>query len=195
MVVREVEEDASIRRQQLAGVNIGEKSIPCFPSKRESKFFLHNFSFPTPGWGCQRILRCINAVAENETGGGNRSNSSSSNSSPENPLEISPAPAAKEKLVEQAHASAAPVRKWNLRKRRAACLDLIRSDGGGMDQRPKFSISLSRKEIEEDFIAFTGKKPPRRPQRRPRNVQRQLDKLFPGSLLSDVTLTSYKVNK
>lgn len=39
----------------------------------------------------------------------------------------------------------------------------------------KFSIQLSRKEIEEDFIAMTGKKPPRKPNKHPKSVQSKLD--------------------
>ncbi|PKU84887.1 uncharacterized protein LOC110098950 [Dendrobium catenatum] len=43
------------------------------------------------------------------------------------------------------------------------------------DYLPKFSISLSRKEIEEDFIAITGSRPSRRPTKRPKHIQQQLD--------------------
>lgn len=41
--------------------------------------------------------------------------------------------------------------------------------------RPKFSVPLSKKEVEDDFMAMTGYRPVRRPKKRPRNVQRQLD--------------------
>ncbi|EPS67747.1 hypothetical protein M569_07028, partial [Genlisea aurea] len=44
-------------------------------------------------------------------------------------------------------------------------------------------ISLSREEIEEDVYAFTGGRPSRRPKKWPKNVQNQLDKLFPGLYL------------
>lgn len=43
------------------------------------------------------------------------------------------------------------------------------------DERPKFSISLSRREIEEDLFAMTGKKPSRKPKKRPRSLQTKLD--------------------
>ncbi|XP_039069548.1 uncharacterized protein LOC120216103 [Hibiscus syriacus] len=59
--------------------------------------------------------------------------------------------------------------------------------------RPKFSVSLSKEEIEEDFKAIVGHRPPRRPKKRPRNVQKQLDYLFPGLWLTEVTVDSYKV--
>ncbi|KAG9450605.1 hypothetical protein H6P81_010570 [Aristolochia fimbriata] len=59
---------------------------------------------------------------------------------------------------------------------------------------PKFSISLTRDEIEEDFLAMTQSKPSRRPKKRPRNVQKKLDELFPGLWLSNITPDSYKVS-
>ncbi|KAF5189275.1 hypothetical protein FRX31_021137 [Thalictrum thalictroides] len=53
-----------------------------------------------------------------------------------------------------------------------------------------FSVSLSREDIEDDFYNLTGSKPPRRPKKRNRNIQRQLDNLFPGLWLSGVTADS-----
>lgn len=41
-------------------------------------------------------------------------------------------------------------------------------------QRTKVSVPLSKKEIEEDFIVLLGH-PPRKPKKRPRNVQSTLD--------------------
>lgn len=41
--------------------------------------------------------------------------------------------------------------------------------------RFKFSVKLSKKEIEEDFIGILGHRPPRRPKKRPRTVQKKLD--------------------
>ncbi|KAI0492516.1 hypothetical protein KFK09_026789 [Dendrobium nobile] len=55
------------------------------------------------------------------------------------------------------------------------------------DRRRKFSISLSRKEIEEDIIILTGRKPDRKIKKRPKALQKQLYALFPGLLLSEVT--------
>ncbi|XP_068641963.1 uncharacterized protein [Aristolochia californica] len=59
---------------------------------------------------------------------------------------------------------------------------------------PEFSISLTRDEIEEDFLAMTQFKPPRRPKKRPRIVQKKLDELFPGLWLSNITPDTYKVS-
>ncbi|KAK2405299.1 hypothetical protein QL285_054551 [Trifolium repens] len=66
--------------------------------------------------------------------------------------------------------------------------------GGGAPEKVKFSLTLTKKEIEEDFLKMTGNRPPRRPKKRPRNVQKNMDTLFPGKWLSaDVTPDMYKV--
>ncbi|XAR67552.1 hypothetical protein NMG60_11002346 [Bertholletia excelsa] len=59
--------------------------------------------------------------------------------------------------------------------------------------RAKFSVSLSRKEIEGDFLAMAGIRPARRPKKRPRIVQRQVDAIFPGLWLTEITPDTYKV--
>ncbi|CAN1244463.1 hypothetical protein LINPERPRIM_LOCUS6097 [Linum perenne] len=108
-------------------------------------------------------------------------------------------------------------RPWNLRTRRAACkapglrieerkdssYSPMRFDSGKLtprlrgekEEKPraKFSASLSRKEIEDDFMAMFGHRPARRPKKRPRIVQKQLDSLFPGLWLGEVTAEWYKV--
>ncbi|KAL0924212.1 hypothetical protein M5K25_005026 [Dendrobium thyrsiflorum] len=101
-------------------------------------------------------------------------------------------------------------RRWNLRSRTnarrtsAAPLSLpakasertmrLRSEHSEKKKKKqRFSISLSREEIEEDIFAFTGSRPRRRPKKRPRNVQWQLDALFPGFSLSEITPELYKV--
>ncbi|CAH8349806.1 unnamed protein product [Eruca vesicaria subsp. sativa] len=110
-----------------------------------------------------------------------------------------------------------PVKPWNLRKRRAAaeCKEpveektvnpspprndstrVMKERGGVVEaetmRRPKFSVILSKKEIEEDFMAAFGHRAPRRPKKRPRTVQRKLDSLHPGFYLTEVTLDAYKV--
>lgn len=43
------------------------------------------------------------------------------------------------------------------------------------EKKQKFSISLTKEEIENDFLILTGSKPARRPKKRAKNVQKQLD--------------------
>ncbi|KAL2905191.1 hypothetical protein RDABS01_003901 [Bienertia sinuspersici] len=108
-------------------------------------------------------------------------------------------------------------RPWNLRTRRAVCKEPngvnganrkpsffpVKSTenngatGGGCEakKRAKFSATLSKQEIEEDFLAISGTRPVRRPKKRPRLVQRQIDGLFPGLWLSEITPDMYKVNE
>ncbi|KAI9113723.1 hypothetical protein K1719_014974 [Acacia pycnantha] len=112
--------------------------------------------------------------------------------------------------------TAANARPWNLRTRRAACkapheeerkynssslptkvaevaVTKENTVSDAKNEKTKFSVSLSKEEIEEDFLAMVGTRPPRRPKKRPRIVQRQLDTLFPGLWLTEVTAESYKV--
>jgi hypothetical protein len=95
--------------------------------------------------------------------------------------------------------------------------------GEHLDRRPRFSVTLTTEEIDEDIYAFTGARARRRPRRRPRPVQKQLDvsaplppsfpctaalvqgpvrnfvkpsrpqMLFPGSWLSEITAETYRV--
>ncbi|GAB4853569.1 hypothetical protein Ancab_017760 [Ancistrocladus abbreviatus] len=69
--------------------------------------------------------------------------------------------------------------------------------GGGGEKRPraKFSVPLSRQEVEEDFMEMLGKRPPRKPRKRPKYVQKQLDALFPGLWLLEITADMYRVNE
>ncbi|KAF6165670.1 hypothetical protein GIB67_012567 [Kingdonia uniflora] len=55
------------------------------------------------------------------------------------------------------------------------------------------TVALSKGNIVEDYKAMFGRKLPRRPKKRPRAVRKDLDALFPGLWLSDITTDSYKV--
>lgn len=72
------------------------------------------------------------------------------------------------------------------------------TDGG--DERkgfvwPKFYISLSSKEKEEDFIAMKGCKPPQRPKKRAKYIQRSIHLVSPGTWLSDLSQERYEVRE
>ncbi|KAM3344108.1 hypothetical protein P3S68_026199 [Capsicum galapagoense] len=60
-------------------------------------------------------------------------------------------------------------------------------------KRHRFSIALTREEIDEDIYSMTGSKAARRPKKRVKTVQKQLDTLFPGLWLASITPDSYKV--
>ncbi|KAM7512159.1 hypothetical protein LguiB_011034 [Lonicera macranthoides] len=59
-------------------------------------------------------------------------------------------------------------------------LDSLETKNSEMKKKPRFSISLSPEEIEEDILLMTGSKPLKKPRKRGEAVQRELDKLFPG---------------
>ncbi|XP_010470781.1 PREDICTED: uncharacterized protein LOC104750651 [Camelina sativa] len=99
-------------------------------------------------------------------------------------------------------------RPWNLRKRRAACkapiprMDSNQYKGLGIEENKrvvKDSVSmrleytLSKKEIEDDYMKIFGQRPPRRPKKRSRTVQRQMDLLNPASYITEITEELYNV--
>ncbi|CAA2953783.1 uncharacterized protein LOC111386761 [Olea europaea var. sylvestris] len=68
--------------------------------------------------------------------------------------------------------------------------------GFGVERKEKMKIwiSLSREEIDDDVYALTGSKPARRPKKRSKNIQKQLDGVFPGLYLVGLTADSYRVH-
>ncbi|XP_006305620.2 uncharacterized protein LOC17899285 [Capsella rubella] len=170
------------------------------PPQRSKR--LHNFPLPQLRWGQQRYLRCVNLPS---------SNSHHPSPSPDHPPNRSVSTIAgvsNDKLKEAKNGDVvAAARPWNLRTRRAACsepgdespaknvgveIGLKRSLVENDDEKLKFSIPLSREEIEQDFFIAFGKKPPRRPKKRPRLVQKKLNTIFPGLWLDEeVTIDSY----
>ncbi|KAJ0238370.1 hypothetical protein HA466_0240160 [Hirschfeldia incana] len=179
--------------------------LPPPPQERSKR--LHNFTLPHLRWGHQRFLKCVKLP-------------SSSSPSP-SPDHRSPAatgrgerdPVCVEKPPKVSTlgngGGDAEARPWNLRTRRAACNEpgdeeqpttritngvKRGSADGDSSQKLKFSVSLLKEEIEDDFAAFVGRKPPRRPKKRPRTVQKQMNNLFPGLWLAEeVTACSYDV--
>ncbi|ONK79278.1 uncharacterized protein A4U43_C01F4750 [Asparagus officinalis] len=60
---------------------------------------------------------------------------------------------------------------------------------------PRIYISLSRKEKEDDFLAMKGTKLPQRPKKRAKNIDKNLQYVFPGMWLSDLTRGRYEVRE
>ncbi|XP_028066162.1 transcription factor SOX-1-like isoform X3 [Camellia sinensis] len=76
-----------------------------------------------------------------------------------------------------------------------------RVGGSGGDENrgeivwPKLYISLSSKEKEEDFMAIKGCKPPQRPKKRAKIIQRTLLLVSPGAWLSEMCQEKYEVRE
>jgi len=158
-----------------------------------SRTRLHDFSFPTLSWGTHRLLRC---------------SKSGHASSPPPAAPETPSPDKEKTRRPDGGGGAtgaslqrqrAARRPWNLCTRRSATAAPARPAGSGdaveeavPAERPPapaaeakkrgFSIALSKEEIAEDFAAIRGSRPPRRPKKRPRTVQRQLDVRIPCCL-------------
>ncbi|XP_044500672.1 uncharacterized protein LOC123221817 isoform X3 [Mangifera indica] len=60
---------------------------------------------------------------------------------------------------------------------------------------PKLYITLSNKEKEEDFLAMKGCKPPQRPKKRAKIIQRSLLLVSPGAWLTDMCQERYEVRE
>ncbi|XP_050244916.1 uncharacterized protein LOC126693092 isoform X1 [Quercus robur] len=60
---------------------------------------------------------------------------------------------------------------------------------------PKLYITLSSKEKEEDFLAMKGCKPPQRPKKRAKIIQRSLLLVSPGAWLTDMCQERYEVRE
>lgn len=149
------------------------------PARAESQSNLHNFSFPVlKKWGSQRVLRCVKVDRNGEA----------IRSPPTQPPPISrSAPVARGGDEDEPLEKESP---WNLRTRRGQVKDQgvsreergghvrtvrLRSEDAERRERPRFSVSLTREEIDEDVYALTGARARRRPKKRPRSVQKQLD--------------------
>ncbi|KAF0920877.1 hypothetical protein E2562_037555 [Oryza meyeriana var. granulata] len=188
-------------RHRAADSSSPSEDSPAPAPPPPSRTRLHSFSFPTLSWGTHRLLRCSKNPA----------------SSPPPAAPDTPSPD-KEKAAHRStdgvgggSPQRTPQRPWNLRTRRSATA-APRPEGSddAADAAPErapppppltatkkrvFSIVLSKEEIAQDFKAIRGTRPPRRPKKRPRTVQRQLDLLYPGLCLADVTPETYKIEE
>uniref|UniRef100_A0A1J3GTB6 Uncharacterized protein n=1 Tax=Noccaea caerulescens TaxID=107243 RepID=A0A1J3GTB6_NOCCA len=115
----------------------------------------------------------------------------------------------------EAPGTAAEVRPWNLRKRREApipetgnrnanqyCnytgLRIIEGKPedpsvSGNKPRRRLTSVMSKKEIEDDFMKMIGQRPSRRPKKRPRTIQKQINMLYPAYYMYDITEDLYKI--
>ncbi|BAT72771.1 hypothetical protein VIGAN_01020800 [Vigna angularis var. angularis] len=141
---------------------------------------LHNFPMPCLKWGNQRFLRCVKVADDHD--------------------DIA---AVRRKLILDLRVAADNLKvsifqepnskPWNLRTRRAACkaphhtnqLNSLTQEmkkkkkTTKIEEKTKFSVSLTKEEVEHDFWALLGTRPPRRPKKRPRIIQKNLDVIIP----------------
>ncbi|KAK9063730.1 hypothetical protein SSX86_017602 [Deinandra increscens subsp. villosa] len=72
-------------------------------------------------------------------------------------------------------------------------------NNGGIERREKarakFSVPLSRREMEKDFEDMGERRLPRKPKKRPKIVQNRLDTLFPGLWLTEIHADLYRVSE
>uniref|UniRef100_A0A7N0T5U7 Uncharacterized protein n=1 Tax=Kalanchoe fedtschenkoi TaxID=63787 RepID=A0A7N0T5U7_KALFE len=72
-------------------------------------------------------------------------------------------------------------------------------NGAGVESNkavwPKLFLGLSNKEKEEDFMAMKGCKPPHRPKKRPKGIQRSVLLVCPGGWLTDMCQERYEVRE
>ncbi|XP_039140310.1 uncharacterized protein LOC120277512 [Dioscorea cayenensis subsp. rotundata] len=66
---------------------------------------------------------------------------------------------------------------------------------GAMVSMPRFFVSLSNKEKEEDFMAMKGCKLPQRPRKRSKLLQKCLLLVSPGAWLSELSHERYEVRE
>ncbi|CAH8358895.1 unnamed protein product [Eruca vesicaria subsp. sativa] len=178
---------------------------------KKKKQTLHNFSFTDLKWGVQRNLRCTKI----ESNGGSvvavdqrlRRRSSPPNRSRglETENDGGEEGIEEEKRSKKEEREVSP--PWNLRKRRAACKAPVTDCGGNQKKegglrigegengvrRDKFVSTLLTKEVEDDYVMMVGHRPPRRPKKRHRNVQRQINSLYPAFYFGEVTEDIYDV--
>ncbi|ONK75294.1 uncharacterized protein A4U43_C03F15360 [Asparagus officinalis] len=66
---------------------------------------------------------------------------------------------------------------------------------GGVMVLPRFFVSLSNKEKEDDFMAMKGCKLPQRPKKRSKHIQKCILLVSPGAWLTDLTQERYEVRE
>ncbi|XP_072957040.1 uncharacterized protein [Typha angustifolia] len=96
--------------------------------------------------------------------------------------------------------SLSPEKEDRFYSTRGSALGCEENGNGGGDERgvavlPRFFISLSNKEKEEDFMAMKGCKLPQRPKKRSKFLQKCLLLVSPGAWLSDLSQERYEVRE
>ncbi|CAN6843695.1 unnamed protein product [Brassica oleracea] len=180
---------------------------------RERPKTRHNFTLPDLKWGFQRSLRCMKLQSNGGSVETERWRSEEGIeeygekiiSDLRTEAEKMKALIFRERIVDfededkkerEREASppgvAAEVKPWNLRKRRAACKAPV-AESVNCDEVAKFMSTLSKKEMEDDYMTMMGHRPPRRPKKRLRTLQKQIDLLHPAFYFTQITEDIYQV--
>ncbi|RLN29784.1 uncharacterized protein C2845_PM05G28920 [Panicum miliaceum] len=173
---------------------------PAPSSRARDPLLFGSFDLPA-GWGCRKPMGFCRDVGSPAAPVPNATATKAENNGSRSPAKGAPA-AQHAPAVEEPREALR--RQWNLRERTSwrdyraedarQSKKLGSADAGGQNSRG-FSVALTRQEIEVDFLAITGRKPPRRPKKRTKSVQRQIETLCPGSSLMEMTRDRYKVNE
>nr|UVI27254.1 Os05g47820-TQ [Oryza sativa] len=195
-----------------AAAAMSEAPAVAAPRPRDPGLF-GSFDLPA-AWGCRRPMafcRDLDAAAlvGSEPNAAAAAAAAGDAVEPKRNASRSP-PKGGDAPVAAAAAQEAPRKQWNLRYRkggRDGGEDALQNKklwnmeaagaagGGGARASRGFSVELTRQEIDADFFAITGRKAPRKPAKRPRSVQRQVDSICPGNSLWEVSRDRYKVNE
>lgn len=155
---------------------------------------LHKFGIFLPRWGQTKLMGfALNSASPRKNVDPNENS----------PVKTSELENLSEKLRDSMEEKeAARARPRNLRSGRTE-LSYQSARGnfgdGENQQRPTkrrkltFSVGMSKQEVEEDFKKTLGRMPRSRPKTRPAKVQKILDKLFPGMLLTEISEDAYKM--
>ncbi|KAG8086323.1 hypothetical protein GUJ93_ZPchr0010g10885 [Zizania palustris] len=181
------------------------ESSPASSSRPRDPGLFGSFDLPA-SWGCRKSLafcRDLGALGyEGNAAAAAAAEPKRNSRSPPKVYEEQHAPVAA--AAAAAPAQEAPRKRWNLRDRKSGRdsredaqqnkKPCNMDDGGGRTGRG-FSVALTKQEIDADFFAITGQKAQRKPAKRAKSIQRQIDSLCPGNLLREMTRDRYKVNK
>ncbi|KAJ4909762.1 hypothetical protein Rs2_04383 [Raphanus sativus] len=134
-----------------------------YNSGRERPKTHQSFTLPDLKWGVQRSLRCMKVRSE-------------------------------ERIEEYGEKIMSDLKMKDSifkERRRAACKAPVTESGNF--EGAKFMSTLSKKEMEDDYMTMMGRRPPRRPKKRPRTLQKQIDLLHPAFYFTEVTEDIYEV--
>lgn len=141
---------------------------------------LHNFTLPDLKWGVQRSLRCMKLQSNGGVDDRNRRLwRSAGEEGIEEFGEKMKESIFREQVVDYEEEEGKREREreasppWNLRKRRAACKAPV-AESVNCDEEAKFMSTLTKKEMEDDYMTMMGHRPPRRPKKRLRTLQKQI---------------------